>query len=138
MRRFWLRRGLRFLGFGILFVGVSGLAVMTLWNALLPAILGVSVITFGQAIGLMVLSRLLFGGFRPGGFGRGGWGESRRGEWKQKMADRWETMTPDQRDQMKVQWRDRCGNGRRGYGPRPDRTDEPTAQPGGSGEAKTV
>jgi hypothetical protein len=127
MRQFWLRRGLRFLMFGILFVGLAGLAVMSLWNALLPDILGVSAISFGQALGLLVLSRLLFGGFGRGGFGpgRGGWGERRR-EWKEKMGERWQNMTPEQRDQLKTQWRDRCGNNRRGYGPRPDATNPET------------
>jgi hypothetical protein len=134
MRRFWFRRGLRFLGFAIVFVGLAGLVVMTLWNALLPEILGVSAITFGQALGLLVLSRILFGGFRggPRGYGprgydwrggngseRGGFGRGRR-EWKQKMAERWKQMTPEQRDQMKQQWRDRCrswGRGRWGSPP---------------------
>ena len=118
MKRFWIRRGLRFLGFALLFVGLAGLVVMTLWNALLPAILGVSVITFWQALGLLVLSRILFGGFGPrgGGFRGGpGWRGS-RADWKQKMSERWESMTPEQREQMKAQWRSRCGEGRRGDG----------------------
>ncbi len=52
----------------VLFV-VLGLLVMSLWNALLPAILGVKAIGFLQALGLLVLCRILFGGlgFRPGG-----------------------------------------------------------------------
>jgi len=41
---------------------VLGLVVMTLWNALLPAILGVKAIGFWQALGILVLSRILFGG----------------------------------------------------------------------------
>ena len=136
MKRFWIRRGLRFLGFALLFVGLAGLAVMTLWNALLPAILGVSAINFWQALGLLVLSRILFGGFGRGGWGRGGYGPPhRRTEWKQKMTERWQNMTPQQREQMKQQWRDKCGGGRwgrdqRGRGPQPE-------QPG-SGEPPTT
>lgn len=142
MGRFWIRRGLRFLGFSLLFVGLAGLAVMTLWNALLPAILGVSAINFWQALGLLVLSRILFGGFGGGGWGRGGRGwrgdygprraNTRRAEWKQKMTERWQNMTPEQREQMKQQWRDKCGGGRwgrdqRGRGPQPEQpgSDEP-------------
>ncbi len=111
MRRFWIRRELRFLGFAILFVGLAGLAVMTLWNALLPDILGVTTITFGQALGLLLLSRILFGGPRGYGFGGRRYGPN-RAAWKQKMAERWQQMTPEQREQMKAQWRDRCGGGR--------------------------
>lgn len=148
MKRFWIRRGLRFLAFAILFVGLAGLAVMTLWNALLPTILGISAIDFGQALGLLVLSRILFGGFGRGGWGqggrgprgygwRGGYGQDHpiRANWKQKMTERWQNMTPEQRERMKQQWRDKCGDGRRGGGrwgrgsqPEPG-SDEPT-EPG--------
>ena len=114
MKRYWFRRGLRFLLFGLLFMGLAGLVVMTLWNALLPTILGVSAITFWQALGLLVLSRILFGGY---GFrGRGDYGRPNTGRsvWKDKMKERWQTMTPEQREQMKQQLRDRCGYNRRG------------------------
>ncbi|UHG91850.1 hypothetical protein [Spirosoma oryzicola] len=111
MRRFWFRRGLRFLGFAILFVGLAGLVVMALWNALLPAIFGVTTINWLQALGLLVLSRILFGG--PRGFGGGGFGPGRH-EWRQKMADRWKNMTPEQQEEMRQQWRNRCGRWGRG------------------------
>ncbi|WP_199736808.1 hypothetical protein [Fibrisoma montanum] len=134
MKRFWIRRGLRFLGFAILFVGLAGLAVMALWNALLPSILGVSAINFGQALGLLVLSRLLFGGFRGYGYGPG-WrrGHGPRGyAWKQKMAERWQTMTPEEREQLRQQWRNRCGGGRYGRewrGAQPEQTGQPPQDP---------
>lgn len=142
MKRFWIRRGLRFLGFALLFVGLAGLVVMLLWNALLPAILGVSTINFGQALGLLVLSRILFGGFGRGGWGRGGPGwrgransgraNPRRAEWKEKMTERWQNMTPEQREQMKQQWRNGCGDGRGRS--RWGRGSQQPAQPG-SGES---
>ena len=140
MGRFRIRLGLRFLGFAILFVGLAGLAVMTLWNALLPTILGVSVINFWQAIGLLTLSRILFGGHRGFGYGRGGWrrggyGPNRAG-WKQKMTERWQNMTPEQREQMKQQWRNKCGDGGRRRWGRDPKPDQPTtgdpAEPGGT------
>ncbi|WP_075555875.1 hypothetical protein [Parabacteroides timonensis] len=69
------RGGLAFL----FFIGVfalAALAVMFLWNWLIPSIIGWSVINYWQAIGLMALTRLLLGGFgkfgpfdpRSGGF----------------------------------------------------------------------
>jgi hypothetical protein len=138
MKRFWIRRGFSFLIFGFLFVGLAGWTVMALWNALLPDILGVSVITFWQALGLLVLSRILFGGY---GFrGRGGYGRTNPGQgqpgrmaWKEKMTERWQSMTPEQREQMKQQWRDKCGpwgrahRGRRGQAEPPD-PNEPANQ----------
>lgn len=113
MRRFWFRRALRFLTFGLLFAGVIGYVVMSLWNALLPSILGVSAIGFWQALGLLLLSRILFGGPRGYGWNRGGFGPDRR-VWKQKMTDHWKQMTPEQRDKMRQQWRERCGRWGRG------------------------
>jgi len=50
---------------------VFGFVVTHLWNFLMPGLFGLRTITFWQAVGLMVLGRLLFGGFRPG---RGGFG----------------------------------------------------------------
>lgn len=135
MKRYWIRRALRFLAFALLFGGLLGFAIMTLWNALLPTILGVSVITFWQALGLLILSRILFGGPRGSGFGGGGWrGGPGRSQWKQKMTERWQNMTPEQRAQMKQQWRDKCGGGRGRWErapkpepPNPNETTEPNA-----------
>ncbi len=40
-----------------------GYVVMLLWNWLLPAIFGLGTITFWQAVGIVILAKLLFGGF---------------------------------------------------------------------------
>ncbi len=52
--------------YGLLFIAVflllSGV-VMYLWNTLLPQIVHVSIINYWQALGLMVLCRILFGRF---------------------------------------------------------------------------
>ncbi len=112
MKRYWFRKGAKFLVFAILFIGLVGWLVMTLWNTLLPAILGVATITFWQALGLLTLSRILFGGLGRASFGRGGgWsrGDPRQQRWKEKMAERWQHLTPEQREQMKAKWKERCG-----------------------------
>jgi hypothetical protein len=67
--------------------------VMRLWNWLAPEIFGWHTINFWQAVGLFFLSKLLFGGFR------GGWGH--RGHWGRGMHDRWEHMTPEQREKFR-------------------------------------
>ena len=51
----------------IVFAGF-GNAVLYLWNWLMPAIFGLRAITYWQAVGLMGLSWILFGGLR--GFGK--------------------------------------------------------------------
>ena len=52
------------------FVFMGGLVVMWLWNWLLPPIVGWREITFWQALGLLTLCRILFGGFGGGRHGR--------------------------------------------------------------------
>jgi hypothetical protein len=58
---------------GILFALVFGLLVKALWNWLMPVVFGLREIDYAQAVGMIVLARVLFGirGMRPG-FG-GGW-----------------------------------------------------------------
>ena len=81
-------------------VVVVGFVVMQLWNWLMPAIFGWQAISYLQAIGLLVLSRILFGGFRGKGGGPA-W------HWRRRMLERWEQMTPEERDKF------RQGMGRR-------------------------
>jgi hypothetical protein len=50
-----------------LFLAVVGEVVTLLWNALLPALFGWPRITLWQGLGLLVLCRMLFGGFGSGG-----------------------------------------------------------------------
>jgi hypothetical protein len=50
-----------------LFVFIGGTAVQLLWNWLLPALFGVPEVTFWQALGVLALSRILFGGLGGGG-----------------------------------------------------------------------
>lgn len=83
---------------------VFGFVTMELWNWLMPAIFGLRLITFGQAIGLVVLSKILLGGFHAP------WAGRRR--WREHMQDRWAHMTPDQRERFREGMRGRCGWGR--------------------------
>jgi hypothetical protein len=104
---------------GVAIVAILGLVVMSLWNALLPAILGVKSIGFWQALGLLALSRILFGGlgFRPGMFGMG---RERR-----RMHERWMQMNPEQREEFMQRFGRR---GHRGHCGWRDRRNDP-AQP---------
>jgi hypothetical protein len=104
MKKHWIKRGLLFVVIGIAAVFLFGLLVMSLWNALLPEILGVKAITFIQALGILLLSKILFGGFGGKGY-RGGRGY----EWRKKMKEKWNTMTPEEREQFKSEWKHRCG-----------------------------
>jgi Ca2+/H+ antiporter, TMEM165/GDT1 family len=61
------RKFLFFIPIGIAFVFLLPAAVMWLWNTILPGVIGVKTITYWQAAGIFVLSKLLFGHFGGGG-----------------------------------------------------------------------
>jgi hypothetical protein len=70
----------------VLFIFLGGFVVQWLWNWLLPDIFGLRAITLWEALGLLLLSRIMFGGFGRGG---GSHGPSRgRREWWKKPPDR--------------------------------------------------
>ena len=96
-------RGLKVLVLCAGAVGVFGGAVMLLWNALLPDLFGWRPIGFVQALGLLVLARILFGRF--GGWGRG----HHHNGWRSRMMERYEQMTPEEREKFQAGFRGRCG-----------------------------
>ncbi|MDA3954600.1 MAG: hypothetical protein PF485_13210 [Bacteroidales bacterium] len=86
-------RGLRFVGFIIMgaiaaagFAFLFGYFVMLLWNWIMPELFGLVTITFWKAAGIVLLARLIFGGFKHGP----GCSSSRRGDFhKRKFFDNW-------------------------------------------------
>lgn len=102
MNKSRVARGVKIALIGILAVAVFGFVVMSLWNWLMPALFGLRLITFWQALGLLILSKILFGGFHRGG------GRDRR--WRRRMRERWEQMTPEEREKFREGLRGRCGS----------------------------
>ena len=88
---------------GILAIAIFGFGVMSLWNWLVPAVFGGKLITFWQAMAMLVLSRILVGGFsRP------------------RVIHKWEQLTPEEREKFRAAMQRRhCG----------DRGAEPGSQP---------
>ena len=84
-------------------IALGGEVVLQLWNWLLPPLFGLGQITFWQALGVLVLCRILFGRL-------GGPGSYRRG-FRRRMAERWEQMTPEERERFRQGMRGRCGLG---------------------------
>jgi hypothetical protein len=120
-RRHWIFLGPLAIVAIALFVLLGGEIVKLLWNALLPQLFGLREITFWQALGLLALSRILFGGLGMRGASR----QRARRRIEDRMAERWEQMTPEERERMRG-----CMPGRWGAGPASgegDRRDSPTA-----------
>ncbi len=99
-RNHWVH-GIKVAAFVIAGVAVFAFVLMSLWNWLVPPIIGWKAIDYGQAIGLFVLAKILFG---FGRHGRGHW------HWRSRMAERWERMTPEERDKFRAGLRQRCSS----------------------------
>ena len=102
MKRRWIGKGIKIALFVAVALVVLNFGFMTLWNGLMPALFGWHAIGFWQAAGLLVLSRILFGGLR----GRGG----HPGHWRRRWTGRWEQMTPDEKEKFREGMKNRCGH----------------------------
>ena len=114
MKRHWVTRSVKIAAMAIVavpvFVAVFGSIVMLLWNWLLPSLFGWNQIGFWQALGLLLLCRILLGGFH------GGHGGHRA--WRHRMMERWERMTPEEREKVRAAMRAHgCGPGSPGPEP---------------------
>lgn len=97
----------------LVFTFIGGQIVLQLWNWLLPPLFGFREITFWQALGILVLSRILFGGFGMGGSSR----SRDRGRIADRVVDRvaervgerWDAMTPEERERFRHRVQQRCG-----------------------------
>ena len=78
--------------------------VMQLWNAILPAVLNVHAITYWQAVGILVLSKILFGSFGRRGFSsrERGWGGGAH------LRQKWMKMSDEERAKFREELKKRC------------------------------
>ena len=84
---------------------VAGMALliyvlMLLWNAILPDVIGVTTITYWQALGIFILSKILFGGFKGGP-------KKHRG-FKNKIESKFGNMTDEEKQSFKEEWKAKC------------------------------
>ncbi|MEJ7769347.1 MAG: hypothetical protein WKF89_16125 [Chitinophagaceae bacterium] len=97
----------RMIFFPLLFVVITlvlGVAVMYLWNTILTDVVEVKRLGYWQAVGLLILCRVLFGNF----------GRTRRGArhpmassyspWRNKLMQ----MSAEERARFREEWRKRC------------------------------
>lgn len=85
----------------LLFIAIGGEVVLRLWNWLLPNLFGWRVISFWQAVGLLALCRILFGGFGLHGAGHS--------HCRRRMEDRWDNMSPEERERFRQGMKTRFG-----------------------------
>jgi len=103
MKRWWLLKVAKFIViFSVIVVGL-GFIVMQLWNMLIPELFKGPEITFLQSIGLLLLSHILFRG------GPHHWHSRHRERWRKHWEQKLASMSPDEREKLKAEWKRRCG-----------------------------
>jgi hypothetical protein len=104
MRTRWIIRIVRVIAIVLVIAAVVGFIVMELWNAMIPELFHGPVLGYWQAVGLLLLSRLLlFAGPRGG---PGGW---RRNRWRRQWQNRMANMSPEERARYREEWGRECG-----------------------------
>ena len=85
----------RFLFIPLILVAIAAFSVATMliWNELMPFIFHLPTINFWQALGLLILGRMFFGGGKP----RTWWGGS---YWRYGLQERLSKMSPQERDEF--------------------------------------
>jgi len=94
----WIFKGIGVVGLIALGIYLLGYGTMWLWGFVMVDLFHLPALDFYHALALLLLSKILFGGFR----GRAHWGG--RKYWKAK----WEGMTPDEREQFKARFAEKC------------------------------
>lgn len=111
MKKWMFLFGLKMAAFFVLAVLALGSVVMMLWNWLIPAVFSGPEITFFQALGILVLAKILTGGFK------GRWGGScgccghhggKGVYWRMKMQGKWEGMSEEEKEKFRKHFSDRC------------------------------
>ena len=103
MRRKWILLAPLVILVFLLFIALGGEVVRQLWNWLLPPLFGWRQITFWQALGMLALCRILFGGFGcPGSVGS---------NVRRRMEERCARMAPEERERFRQRMRERFGFG---------------------------
>jgi len=80
---------------------ILGAIVRWLWNAILPEVTSAKPLTYWQALGLLVLCKILFGNF---GWTKGG--DRRR--FGQHLRDRFRNMSDEEKEKFRDEWKKRC------------------------------
>ncbi len=101
MKREWTLKAAKILVLVVGCVALVGVVVMSLWNALVPDIFGGTPTSWVQALGLLLLVRIL-----AGGRGQTRWGGRRR--WRERWNKRVANMTPEQRARWSTRMEHSC------------------------------
>jgi hypothetical protein len=98
----WRKKRLFFIPLMIIGGALMVFLVMTLWNWLMPTIFGLITLTFWQAGGLLLLSKLLFSGFN---FNKRG---KKPPYARNTMKNKFMNMTAEEKEGFKAKFKEKC------------------------------
>lgn len=110
-KKFWILKAIKIAVLVTIFINVIGFGTMYLWNWLMPLLFKLPTITFVQALGLLLLSKLFFSGFRGRGRRFGG----DRNRWQQRMQEKFTNMSPEEKEKFRTRMQGKCGGKFRGF-----------------------
>src|SRR5262249_52147502 len=97
MKRNWIektiRTAIKIAVIGTIALTLFGFVGMSLWNWLMPSLFKLPVIDFWQALGLVILCKILFGSLHSH--------QDKQPRWRRPMRGRWEEMTPEEREKFR-------------------------------------
>ena len=102
------------IGVGIAILCIVGFGLFIwlfqyLWNWLVPGIIGWRAITYWEALGLFILSKILFKGITWNNNQGSHWNRHWKAKWNAKWREKWETMNPEDKERFKQKMREKCG-----------------------------
>ena len=104
-KRLLFRRKKKFLLIIPLVIGAIALFTLLfqeIWNRVIPDVFHFTRVTFWQALGILVISKILF----SGRFG----GHNMRGKFRSKISKFKESFSEEDRNKLRQEWRNRCRN----------------------------
>lgn len=105
MKTWWIKKTIAFTALAAFLILALGGIVMLLWNAIVPEVFGTAALTYWQAVGLLLLTQILFRGI---GRWRGHHHAGVHSHWKHKLEEKLASLSPEEREKFKAEWKRRC------------------------------
>ena len=106
MKFWWIKKAAAFIALAAVVILALGGIVLLLWNAIVPDVFGAPTLTYWQAVGMLLLTQILFRGI---GQWRAYHHPGTRDRWKHKLEEKLAAMKPEEREQFRSEWKRRCG-----------------------------
>ena len=91
--------GAKYIFWFLIMIAILSAAVMLLWNWLVPVLFGGKMINYWQAMGLLILTRILTG-----------FGKASAAHFSHKFRNGWHSLPEDEKERLRQKFKDRWCN----------------------------